>query len=281
MADTNENICADLIDQTVEQVKAFAVQGSPNLTRESVTACFHGYEDACSELLAIALTEGFGAEEKHYSVWQRALQCLGSRTSSNDLVLWFEDLQRYPATLLLYALGLGAVKANQFQFLKHMLSTKISFEQQNDMPALQILSPPYLFSEDESAIRVLEEIYGGYATLNHRIQEVLRPHARSIIPDENRYSFVFDKFEILMALSYAYYNKSIYRIYRNLAPPSIFVYRDNNTVQIFQEIEESLSTMQAESPYVTCGIFGETSEECEQGLQALKQFISDANRWWM
>ena len=203
---------SDLIDQTVERVieltsgEAFTTQNDPNLINESVViARLRGYEEACSTLLAMAVTGGFWAEEEHYPVWQRALQRLGSRTPSSDQVFWFEELQRYPATLLLYALGFSAVEANRLHFLKHILTTTIRREHQNDMPAVQILSPPYLFLQDERAIRVLEQMYGPHAALSHRIQDTLRPHAERIIPDNNRYTLVFDKLEILMALSYAHH----------------------------------------------------------------------------
>ena len=142
---------SDLIDQTVKRVievtsgEAFDMEGSPILTSESVTACVRGYEAACSTLLAMALTGGFWAEEEHYSAWQRALQRLGSRTLSSDRMLWLE-LQRYPATLLLYASGLGAVEADQLQFLKHLLATTVRGKRQEDVSAVQILPPFCLFS---------------------------------------------------------------------------------------------------------------------------------------
>ena len=60
----------------------------------------------------------------------------------------------------------------------------------------------------------------------------------------------------------------------------LFGYRSENRVQILQEIRESLSTMQDESPFVTCGIFGETAEECKQGLETLEQFISNFTWQW-
>ena len=102
----------------------------------------------------MALTGGFWAEEEHYSVWQRALQHLVSRTPSSGSGLgtsgiirdtWLE-LQRYPATLLLYALGLSAVEADRLQFLKHMLVTTLSGRRQEDVTAVQILPPFCLFS---------------------------------------------------------------------------------------------------------------------------------------
>ena len=97
---------SDLVNKIVDQVdevtsgEAFAVQGGPKPTRETVTARVHSYEAACSTLLSMATVGGFWAEKEHYSVWQQALERLGSKTSSSGTVLWL-DLQRYPATLFL------------------------------------------------------------------------------------------------------------------------------------------------------------------------------------
>ncbi len=273
---------SDLIDQTVERVievtsgEAFAAQNDPNLPSDRVTACVRGYEEACSTLLAMALTGGFWAEEEHYSVWQRALQRLVSRTLSSDRMLWLE-LQRYPATLLLYASGLGAIEADQLQFLKHLLATTVRGKRQEDVSAVQILPPFCLFSGGGQVMRHLEGMDQRHAPLNDWIHDTLQPQAERIIHDNNRYTLVFDKLEILMALNYAHHDERPPDRY--WAPAGAFGYRSDNRIRIFREIEESLSTMQAESPYVTSGIFGETATECKQGVEALKQFIPRLG-WW-
>ncbi len=275
---------SDLIDQTVERVieltsgEDFAVEGGPTPTSESTTARVRSYDAACSTLLPMALTGGFWAEEEHYSVWQRALQRLGSRTSSSGRMLWLE-LQPYPATLLLYALGLGAVEAGRLQFLKHLLTVTLrgEYRPNEDLPAVRVLPPSRLFSRAGQEMQLLEGMGKRYAPLNDWIHDTLRSHAKSIIPDDNQYTLTFDKLEILMALSYAYHHKE--STYGDWTPPGAFGYRSDNRGRIFQEIEESLSAMQSESPYVTSGIFGETAEECKQGLEGLKQFIPKL-RWY-
>lgn len=272
---------SDLIDQTVERVielisgEAFDMDSSIP-TSESVTARVRGYEEACSTLLEMALTGGFWVEEEHYSVWQRALQRLGSRTSSSGRMLWFE-LQPYPATLLLYALGLGAVEAGRLQFLKHLLTTTVRGKRQEDLPAVRVLPPSCLFSRAGQEMQILEGMDRHFAPLNDWIHDTLRSPIESMIPDDNQYILTFDKLEILMALSYAYHHKE--STYGDWTPPGAFGYRSDNRGRIFQEIEESLSAMQSESPYVTSGIFGETAEECKQGLEGLKQFIPKL-RWY-
>ena len=267
---------SDLIDTTVERVvevtsgEAFSVESGPNPTTESVTARVRGYEAACSTLLALATTGGYWAEEEHYPVWQRALERLGSTPLSGRSNFWLE-LQRYPATLLLYALGLGAVEAGRLRFLGRMLGTTIHRARQKDIPAVQVL-PPSCFSEAGRQMQILEGMDKHYVPLNEWMHSTLRPYAERIIRDNNRYTLVFDKLEILIALNGAFYRDE--RLERYWAPLGAFLYRSDNRDQILQEIRESLATKQDESPFVTYGIFGETAEACEQGLAYLEQFIS-------
>ena len=198
---------SDLVNKVVDGVvevtsgDAFVVQGGPAPTSESVTARVRSYEAACSTLLAMATVGGFWAEEEHSPVWQRALQRLGSTTSSSGTVLWLE-LQRYPATLLLYTLGLSAVEADRLQFLNCMLAATLRGEHQKDILAVQILPPFCLFMQGGRVMRILEGMDNRHAPLNDWVHKTLRPYVERVIPDNNRYTMVFDKLEILMALSF-------------------------------------------------------------------------------
>ena len=279
---------SDLITKTVELVaeetsgEAFAVEGGPTPTSESVTARVRQYEAACSTLTVMATVGGFWAEEEHYPVWQRALQRLGSTTSRNGAVPWL-DLQRYPATLLLYALGLGAVAADRLPFLRHILATTLRKESSEDVPAVKTLPPFLLFSDPLRAMRMLEGMEKRKVPLNDWIHVALRPYSEHIIPDFDQYTLFFDKLEILMALSYLGYEhrKADWSSERHYwAPAGAFVYRSPNRERILHEIEESLSTKQDRSPFVTSAVFGETPEDCRQGLAALKNFFSRSGLSW-
>ena len=266
---------SDLINGAVDRVvevtsgEAFSVD-SPTPTRESTTERVRRYEAACSTLLAMAVIGGFWVEEEHYPVWQRALERLGSAKPRSGKVLWL-DLRRYPATLLLYALGLGAVEANRLQFLNRMLTATLRREHREDLLAVQKLPPFRLMSSDGQAMRILEGMDRRHTPQNDWIYKTLRPYCERIIPDDNLYSLVFDELEILMALSFAH-QKSEQSLERYWTIPGAFCYRHGNRNRIMQEIQESISTKQNESQFVKCGIFGETAEVCAQGLTALKDF---------
>ena len=257
---------SDLINDTVARVvevisgEAFAEDGS-RPTTESVTARVRHYEAACSTLLSMATIAGRWAEEDHYSRWEEALERLGSTELRGGFALWVR-LQRYPATLLLYALGLGAVAGNRLQFLNHMFNATLRDEHQNDFPAVQLLPASRIAGVD---MPILEGMDKHHLQLNEWIHETLQPYRERIILEDNRYTMAFDKFELLMALSCAYHKDRVL--------PGAFVYRYENRNRIFQQIKESLSTEKDKSPFVTCGIFGGSAATCEKGLAIAEKTI--------
>ena len=273
---------SNLIHDTVERVlkvmssEEFAVEGGPTPDRESITLRVRKYEAGCSTMLAMATVGGYWAEEDHYRVWQRALQRIGSTETTGGVRFWIE-LMKYPATLLLYALGLGAVEAGRLRFLGNLLETEIYRQHEENLATARMLPPFCMFYEGGQIMRILEGMENRHAPLNDWIHDVLRTHTERIIPDNKRYIRVFDKLEILMALGCAY--RDNHEPERYWAPPGAFGYRSENRDRIFKEIGQSLSAMQNESPYVESGIFGETAEECKQGLANLEAFIPKL-RWW-
>ena len=271
----------ELIRDTVEKVvemtsgEAFAVRGlqpTTDLARERLRS----YEAACETLLAMAPIGGYWAEEEHYTMWQKALHRLMSKTWSGGYPLW-HDLQRYPSTLLLYALGLGAADNNRLSFLRYLLSTTLyeSGVYREDMPAVRVLPPFYLFQHEEG-MKTLQGTDENYQSFNAWIHDTLQPSAGRIIPDSKRYTLAFDRLEIFIALSFIYQTPHL----KSWPPRGSFIYRAENRKRIFQEIKESLSTRKDKSPFVTSGLFGETTEDCEQVLAHLEELTAKGPLYW-
>lgn len=272
----------DLVDETVDRaVEAassdrFPPQGGSAPTRESATARVRGYESACATLLAMAPIGGFWAEESHYSVWQRALERLSATTGGGGYTLWL-DLQRYPATLLLYGLGLGAVEGGKLQFLGRLLATPIDRENREDIPAVQLLPPFCLFEQGHTA-RILEGMDNRHAPLNDWLHSVLRLPTKRLIPNDDRYTLAFDKLEMLMSLGYGHHAKRTKDWY--WAPPGAWGYRRQNLHRFLTELDVSISTEKGNSPFVRSGIFGDSPEVCTQNLAAFRDFAAKVASQW-
>ncbi len=273
----------DLIAGEVDRVIAatsgpqFAMQGDPASDSKVATARVRSYEAACSTLLAMAPIGGFWTEDENYHSWQRALERLSVGTSDGGYNLWLE-LQRYPGTLLLYGLGLGAIEAGRLQFLGRLFSTPVHRDNREDIPAIQLLPPFCLFGQGGQVARCLEGMDRRHAPLNDWLHDALRKPAERLIPNNEHYTLVFDKLEIMMALGYARHAKRTKDWY--WAPPGAFGYRSDNTSRVLQEVEQSISSKGNQSPFVTSGIFGDSAESCTQALTAFREFISKISGSW-
>lgn len=275
-----DDLVSNEIDRVIEATSGpkFAVQGGPPPDTASATSRVRAYEAICSTLLAMAPVGGFWAEKNHFHVWQRALERLATVSSLSGNVFWLE-LRRYPATLLFYALGLGAIEAGQLSFLSRLFTTPVHREHREDVSAVEILPPSCMFERGGDAAQILEGMAGRYAPLNDWLHRVLREPLRTLLPNDPHYTLMFDKLELLMALGYGHRGKRL--LGRYWAPPGAFGYRRENYSRIQKEVEESISQMGEQSPYVQSGIFGNNPEKCTQELANFGDFMKEvAKHWW-
>ena len=276
---------SDLVDAIVVRIiestsgEDYAVSGASALTTESATARIRGYEAACSTLLALGPIGGYWAEEDHFRVWRQALSRL-TPARRNGLVFWL-GMQRYPATLLLYALGLGALAADKLDFLEYLFATPIRRDHEEDVSAVEYLPPFGTYEPIGQEARILEGMDQKPAPLNEWMHEVLRESAMSVVPQDDQYTLLFDKLEILISLSAARHHEVKYPGGFPYFVPGAYGYRAENGKAVLREIRNSLSSEGANSPFVTVSIFGNTVEDCIQRLDALEEWIPKLgwNRW--
>jgi len=184
-------------------------------------------------------------------------------------------LKRYPATLALYTLGLGAVFSNRFNFLGHIFATGIPQPNGETETVTQLLPASCMFrgvgSYGQRKMQLLEGMERRHAPFSDWIQTAVRQYTAIITFSDEQHDLMFDKLEIMMALSFAYHE--VKPLGRYWAPWGSFVYRSQTRERILREIEGSISTLQHESPYVRGSIFGDTPEECAASIQQFKAFV--------
>lgn len=268
---------ADLLDVTVNRIieatsgEDYTISGAAAVTTESATARVRGYEAACATLLAMAPIGGYWAEEDHFPAWRRALRRL-SPFGSGGRVFWL-SMQRYPGTLLFYALGLGALAAERLRFLEYLFATPIHRDRDEDVSAVEALPPFGTYKEIGDRARILEGMDGKKAPLNDWIYDVLRDSVRRVAPEHDQYTFLFDKLEILIAISAARRHDAKYPSSDPYFATGAFGCRTENAKAILRDIRNSVSGS-AKSPFVTAGVIGDTAGDCMRWLGALEEWIS-------
>ena len=265
---------SDLIDDAVRKVvevtsgDAYAVNGHQP-SGESLAARVRGYDAACSTLLAMAPVAGFWAEEEHYSVWERALLRLATTEERGGYTTWL-DLKRYPAVLLLFGLGIGAVEAGRLELLGRLFSTPIYEVNEGNFPAVAILPIKCLPGNLVPFAKSLPGMEHRRFPMSDWIHSVVSQYSKGIIPNDDRHTLVYTKLEMLLALGFSHHGVSIFG---DWVPPGRFVYNTEHRRRIRDEIQGSLTTLGDKSPFVECRIFGDTARVCEEGLNNLFAFV--------
>lgn len=272
----------DLIESSLNQAAdstaggKFDIQNMPTPTAESIADYLRAYESAYSTVLSIAPVAGRWAEDDHYHVWGSALERLSTNPDrSGDPVLI--ALKTYPAILLLYALGMGALASDRLPFLGRLFDIRVSGGGM-DGQSVSILSALFAARKLPTALwgTSLKDGSWDRFTLNHWIFDLLRESMRQVEPSDEQYSLIFDRFEILLALAFPRRHGG--RHYWN--PLGMFLHRRGNRIRILDEITNSISSLGRGSPFVSSGILDENPAKSLQEIEEFEGFAARCAETW-
>ena len=266
---------SDLVGDTIGKVlegirgEAFAAN-TPQLSGESFAVRVRGYDAACSTLLAMAPVAGFWAEQEHYAVWERALSRLATTDERSGNTVWL-SFKRYPALLLLFGLGIGAVEAGRLDFLGRLFSVPVQEDNGQSLPAIQSLVMRCLPGDAGTVAKSLPNLERARFPMSEWIYGVIRQCTKDIIPTENQFALTFTKMEMLLALGFGHLESERWGDY--WAPQGTYVNRLEDRRRVLDEIQNSLSALNDQSPFVQCRIFGDSTESCGQNIEKLNAHL--------
>ena len=121
---------------------------TPSATVEEFASRIDRYESIVRELLAIFVIISHWGIPEHILILRKILPYLFERnTSQNGLTIWL-NLRYYPAMLLMYSGGIGAIAAGNYENLAAILTTRVNSVQTNGenqesvLEKLVMLCPP-------------------------------------------------------------------------------------------------------------------------------------------
>ena len=158
------------------------------------------YEGLAEPLQTLLVTGCYWGTAAHHADWVRCIEQVAVLPpySGQHYMLWL-NLQRYPATLLLYAGGMAALAAGHYDTLAALL-TKPSikdnevFEQR---PAVLTLAADTIMNHEQG-----HRLHGRavYTPISNRLHPIIQTLLREFIPDDQRFMALFDRFEYLLGL---------------------------------------------------------------------------------
>ncbi len=272
---------SDLIDHTVDHLldqttgDAFDTRTSMALNSSQLTERVRSYTMASCTLMELAVLGGYWIKESQLALWEKALDRLLSRgpsvTGGTTTVI---NLHRLPGILLLYALGLGAVAARHFGCLNSLFQAKMNLSDPITGYSGSALWALFANQQDIAWETLESDGITQVTPFNDFVHGALRPSITRLGLDHQQYVPVFNRLELLMAMGMYHRDENHMR-----GPWQVrCLTRDQNWNHILNEIETSISELKAKSPYVTCGILGNTASNCFYVVKDYRDYAMAVHR---
>jgi hypothetical protein len=224
----------------------------------------------------MAFVAGQWVEGEQVQEWCRALSKLAMLRLSNGHTAWLA-LQRYPATLLWYAFGIGAASRRRWQTLQHLLHAHLARDGRADLRGVDTFPAWALMERDMNVIKLLPELKSRRTPLQDRIAAVLWPMFSSSFDSEDSFNLALDWFEVLCSLAYT--ASTIESEGRYWTLPGSFGWRKSNLQRITDEIKSSLEKEGAGSAFVATGLVANSPDLASKNLASLEEFVGSLH-WW-
>lgn len=274
-----EDLISDEVARLRESLKdsSVASTNNPAPVASSFTSRVARLEELCNGIVHLGAVSGKWAREKQIEPWVTALEALANVPIRGGYDVWLE-IRRYPATLLLYAIGITAVESGNITFVAKLLNAIVERDGDTVRQAAQRLPPICLFSSGNDVGKLLVGREERAWPFSDWLYDKMREPSRRVIYDDSRYEASFDKWEILLALACGF--SSIAPGERYWVPPGRFSYRKRSVDAVLGEIGGSLDLSGNASDFVKSGIFGSTVSECKAQLARFTEFAQQQNARW-
>jgi hypothetical protein len=181
------------VERAIERIARLGY-GFSGGSREEVRGRAVAYARCCDSLIALAVAGGYWGRGEQVEHWKRAIRRLASvgdtPESGTDVLL---DMRYFPALLVTYAAGVGAIAGQQFTTLHALLSTPVRQGGEEVAVVISAVFRSRAYAQYLSAER-------HYTPLSDFIHQVLRAPGREVLPDGQDYDEAFDMFEYLVTI---------------------------------------------------------------------------------
>lgn len=163
------------------------------------------YEALSATLLGLMITGNYWSQPFHTELWTKTLKRVANPfddyTRSTRSVR--DGLSLYPALLLMYGGGIAAIAAQNYHNLAVLLNTKVKVINEPERQPAALALSVYRVFEASSTARWLPDVRTEDFAGHERLNKILREPAAEVLPQDDDYQKCFDRFEYLLALTYA------------------------------------------------------------------------------
>jgi len=256
---------------------AFPLRGDPKPDAEGFTFRIDAYDAAMETLVAMAAVGAYWATPQHTSIWRRAMEVIHNVGDTNNALYAWVGTAHYPGMILFYTVGLAALATNNVALISEVFAAESKSDGKN-MTLVEQLPPMAAFNEDHGPSQFLKNYQKKQFAMNYYLHNKLRPLFSRIYPRDKAYDYIFDKFEILISLSFLWRNKRSGNSF--WMPPGLWFHRSDNREAVFAELAKSLTERKDESPFAK-GLFGDDwADACNRFVLLKEQTPQRFAQWY-
>jgi hypothetical protein len=219
-------------------LERFPVQGV-QATREEFASRLAAYETAMADVATIGVLMGRWCTPEQLPILEKMLARLAEADKgSGGIVVWLR-LAWYPILYLMYAAGVAAISADKYGTLARILAVPIHSEPHDHSGVHPLIVPVVQeLTEIVDAFKWLPGHERHYVARSEHLRTRQQPLIEDLLSLGRTYDRYFDRFEILMALTYGELTD------RNWGPPGRFAWKHSSRmgnspyVELMQEAEK-------------------------------------------
>jgi hypothetical protein len=194
-----------------------------------------------------------------------------SRTGGHHDV--WRHLHRYPAILMTYAAGIGAVAGDRPDLLAALLRHPAVLDRETLKPIAMELHADAAFIN--SIANRLPEMARHYTAASDRVYDALLPLlVDDLISGDQEFAGQFDRFEYILAL--VRFDTSRGDMERGWATGGRFIWRREDGHRVDEDIRNEVAEMKEGWPLLQQGLFRGSTERLDKAIDGLKEIL---RRW--
>ncbi len=186
------------VGRVVEAMRDESFAAEAPYSKEELARRVGAYEELAEDLGRVAAVAGYWSQTTDERLISRAIARLANAPERSSGTGTWLDLGLYPALLVLYSAGLGAVIGSREALLAELLAPPTIHDHNEWKPAALVLSAPAAIEH-----RVAQQLPGlerRHTPASDHLAEVLRPWVEELEPEPESYERAFDRFEYLVGL---------------------------------------------------------------------------------
>ena len=245
----------------------FPIRNAHNLSVEDYLARVERYETLAGPLLAIMAAGGYWGDSEHVRLLGRCLARIADPHGDRSGVTALINLRLYPAVLLAYGCGIGAVLSGRYDTLAKILVFTRTRKDNTQAPLVRALAHNDVISGD--FLQKRPELERHKTPTSDHLFAILKDPLSTLAIDEVEYQRAFDRFEYLYALVHGDLYEKEGSLGRIWGPIGCFLWRQGVLEEVGQEIAEQGN----EWPPLKAGLFGGSVERAKKVQEQINGIV--------